>query len=131
METQRAGSAHLGSLSPTQGGSGRNKCFRKVAPGLRSGGGPQGSSEAYLDHQLPRWEEVLFGFTWRKTTHRKVMASWGCQGLATQSLTELLSTGLVVRSFSRVQFFATPWTAAHQAPPSFTISRRWLKLMSI
>ena len=49
METQRAGSAHLGSLSPTQGGSGRNKLFRKVAPGLRSGGRPQGSPEAYLE----------------------------------------------------------------------------------
>ena len=32
---------------------------------------------------------------------------------------------------SCVQLFATPWTAAHQASPSFTISQSLLKLMSI
>ena len=30
-----------------------------------------------------------------------------------------------------VQLFATPWTPAHQASPSFTISQSLLKLMSI
>ena len=30
-----------------------------------------------------------------------------------------------------VQLFATPWTAAHQATLSFTISQSFLKLMSI
>ena len=29
-----------------------------------------------------------------------------------------------VRSLSRVQLFATPWTAAHQAPPSMGLSRQ-------
>ena len=38
---------------------------------------------------------------------------------------------IVVQSLSRVQLFVTPWTAAHQASLSFTISRSWLKLMSI
>ena len=38
---------------------------------------------------------------------------------------------VVVQSLSRVQLFATPWTAAHQAPLSFTISWSLLKLMSI
>ena len=33
--------------------------------------------------------------------------------------------------FSCVRFFRTPWTAAHQASLSFTISRSLLKLMSI
>ena len=33
--------------------------------------------------------------------------------------------------FSRVQLFVTPWTAAHQASLSFTISWSSLKLMSI
>ena len=33
--------------------------------------------------------------------------------------------------FSRVQLFLTPWTAAHQASLSITISRSLLKLMSI
>ena len=37
----------------------------------------------------------------------------------------------VVQSLSRVQFFATPWTATCQASLSFTISRSLLKLMSI
>ena len=34
-------------------------------------------------------------------------------------------------SFSRVRFFATPWTAARQAPLSFTISQSLLKLMPV
>ena len=36
-----------------------------------------------------------------------------------------------VQSLSRVQLFETPWTAAHQASLSFTISLNLLKLMSI
>ena len=36
-----------------------------------------------------------------------------------------------VQSLSRVRLFATPWTAAHQASLSITISRSLLKLMSI
>ena len=35
-----------------------------------------------------------------------------------------------VQLLSRVQLFATPWTAAHQASLSFTISKSLLKLMS-
>ena len=38
---------------------------------------------------------------------------------------------VVVQSLSRVWLFATPWTAAHQASLSFTISWSLLKLMSI
>ena len=37
----------------------------------------------------------------------------------------------VVQSLSPVQLFATPWTAARQAPLSYTISWSLLKLMSI
>ena len=29
-----------------------------------------------------------------------------------------------VKSLSRVQLFATPWTVAHQAPPSMLVSRQ-------
>ena len=36
-----------------------------------------------------------------------------------------------VQPFSCVRLFATPWTAAHQASLSITISRSLLKLMSI
>ena len=38
---------------------------------------------------------------------------------------------VVVQSLSRVQLFATLWTAAHQASLSFTISRSLLKFTSI
>ena len=38
---------------------------------------------------------------------------------------------VVVQSFSRVWLFVTPWTAAHQASLSFTISWSLLKLMFI
>ena len=38
---------------------------------------------------------------------------------------------VVVQSLSRVQLFATPWTAARQVSLSFTISWSLLKLMSI
>ena len=37
----------------------------------------------------------------------------------------------VVQPLSHVRLFATPWTAAHQAPLSFTISWSLLRLMSI
>ena len=38
---------------------------------------------------------------------------------------------VAVQSLSHVQLFAAPWTAAHQAPLSFTVSQRLLKCMSI
>ena len=38
---------------------------------------------------------------------------------------------VVVQSLRCVQFFATPWTAAHQASLSFTISQSLLKLLSV
>ena len=40
-------------------------------------------------------------------------------------------TFVVVQSFSHVQLFVTPWTAACQASLSFTISQSLLKLTSI
>ena len=43
----------------------------------------------------------------------------------------LFLTFVEVQSLSPVQLFATPWTAAHQASLSFTISLNLLKLMSI
>ena len=38
---------------------------------------------------------------------------------------------VTVWSLTHAQFFATPWTAAHQASLSFTISQSLFKLMSI
>ena len=56
--------------------------------------------------------------------------------LVLSSLYTLLSCSLsfqtfVVQLLSRVQLFATPWTAAQQASLFFTISQSLLKLMSI
>ena len=38
---------------------------------------------------------------------------------------------VVVQPLSHVWLYVTPWTAAHQAPLSFTVSHSLLKLMSI
>ena len=38
---------------------------------------------------------------------------------------------LIAQLISRVQLFVTPWTAAHQPSLTFTISRSFLKRMSI
>ena len=38
---------------------------------------------------------------------------------------------VIVQSLSHVQLFVTPWTAAHQASLSFTMSQSLLKLLSI
>ena len=46
-------------------------------------------------------------------------------------MTELVLGSQSVQSFSHVQLFATPWTAAHQASLSIPNSRSLLKLMSI
>ena len=42
-----------------------------------------------------------------------------------------VSIVLVVQSLNCVQLFETPWTAAHQASPPFTISQNLLKFMSV
>ena len=44
---------------------------------------------------------------------------------------EVLSCACMLNPFSRVQLIATPWTAAHQAPLSFTLSQSLLKFTSI
>ena len=46
-------------------------------------------------------------------------------------LDPILPFFVVVQSLSHVRFFATPWTKARQASPSFPISRSLLKFMSI
>ena len=52
--------------------------------------------------------------------------------LCSQSLAQWLAyIVVVVQLLSHVQLFATPWTAAHQAPLSFTISWSLLRFMSI
>ena len=46
-------------------------------------------------------------------------------------MTRERNNSLVVQSLSGVQLFGIPWTAAHQASLSFTISQSLLKLMSL
>ena len=50
--------------------------------------------------------------------------------LGRKPMTNLVQLSLV-QSLSRIQLFVTPWTAAHQASLSITISWNLLKLMSI
>ena len=47
------------------------------------------------------------------------------------SLVHTLREENFVQSLSHVRLFATPWTAARQAPLSFTVSQSLLKFMSI
>ena len=49
---------------------------------------------------------------------------------AIRSNDEILQSIVTVQSRNRVQLFVTPWTAAHHASLSFTISQTLLKLMS-
>ena len=46
-------------------------------------------------------------------------------------IVEDITVKFAVRSLSRVHLFTTPWTAARQASPSFTISRSLLTLTAI
>ena len=52
-----------------------------------------------------------------------------CQSLLYSKVTQLCF--VVVQSLSCVQLLVTPWTAAHQAALSFTVSWTLLKFMSI
>ena len=56
---------------------------------------------------------------------------WQLDSLPLSHNTSPESYHIVVQSLNHVQFFAMPWTAAHQASLSFTISQSLLKLMSI
>ena len=48
-----------------------------------------------------------------------------------QMYQQILAIVVAVQSLSHVRLFAAPWTAAHQASLSFTISQNLLKFMSI
>ena len=101
--------------------------------------------------QSLNWEDLLEKGT---ATHSSTLAqriSWteepgGLQSMGLKrvvDMTERLSLSLflifhvthvyvlVVQSLSCVRLFATPWTTAHQASLSFTISWSFFKLMSI
>ena len=62
---------------------------------------------------------------------------WLCRNTWTQDISMLKNTGNTIKCISsvqllsRVQLFATPWTAAHWASLSITSSWSWHKPMSI
>ena len=85
-------------------------------PGLeRTPGVENGNSLQYT------WLENSIGRgAWRATV-------WGVM----HSITISKQIPVVLQSLSHVQLFVTPWTAAHQASLSFTITQSLFKLMSI
>ena len=66
--------------------------------------------------------------------HEREQESLGREWLISENATEdsicVVIVVVFVQSLSCVQLFATPWTAAHQAPLSSTTSWRLLRLMS-
>ena len=54
-----------------------------------------------------------------------------CQALFSKMLENIFPQCFLSCHVIQLQLFATPWTAAHQASRSFTISQSLLKLMSI
>ena len=66
-------------------------------------------------------------FLERSRQIEKGRGPWSFEG---SSLWPVLSCVVVVQSFKHVWLFSTPWTSAHQASLSFTISQSLLKLMS-
>ena len=68
------------------------------------------------------------------TSHLSVASPTGHEGLLPRSVCQALTvygSGGGVWLLSLVRLFVTPWTAAHQASLSFTISQSLLKLISI
>ena len=64
-------------------------------------------------------------FAWKKKKCRS------CSLIYHQCLAFCLTSVVIVQLSSWVQLFANPWTGAHQASLSFSISQSLLKLMSI
>ena len=66
---------------------------------------------------------LLMEVAWRSVCHVAFPRKTQCLGPDTGAV--------VVQSLSHVQFFATPWSAAHQVSLSFTISWSLFRLVSI
>ena len=60
---------------------------------------------------------------------------WDCDGLLCLPCEFVIRIKVKVKALSRVRLFATPWTVAHQAPPSMGFSRQeywiWLPFPSL
>ena len=78
--------------------------------------------------------------TWCPSVHEWINSLWSIQSeilisaikkSAIKTWKDMEELSVWVQLLSRVQLFATPWTAAHQVSLFITNSRSWLKLMSI
>ena len=78
--------------------------------------------------------------TWCPSVHEWINSLWSIQSeilisaikkSAIKTWKDMEELSVWVQLLSRVQLFATPWTAAHQVSLSITNSQSWLKLMSI
>ena len=83
-----------------------------------------------------KWNAWVETRTWHMkyaslSLRRGVYTGWSAQLSQEQNLDLKWYSTLVVQSFCHVWLFANPWTAAHQASLSFTISWSVLKLMSV
>ena len=82
----------------------------------------------WVKHLPAMWETWLRSLGWEdhmekaKATHSSILVWRNSKGV-TKSQTQLLLL-LLLRRFSRVRLCATPYTAAHQAPPSLGFSRQ-------
>ena len=89
------------------------------------------SEIALIKHLLcPALSNTLYGLCYLILTSAILENVCMCATIYSNSKT-VFSVFSFVQSLSQVQLFATPWTAAHQASLSFTISWSLLKLMSI
>ena len=68
----------------------------------------------------------MLSFPWRKEQSLEFKSGWN-----SSNPFSVPGTVVVVQLLSCVRSFATPWTAAHQASLSFSLSRSLLKIMSI
>ena len=85
-----------------------------------------------LNYGLEKTLESPLGFKEIQPIYPKGTQSWIFTGRTdAEAETTILWQFSSVQSLSRVQLFATPWTAAHQASLSITNSRSLLKLISI
>ena len=81
----------------------------------------------HIPHSQQRTEEPYTGHGFRCPEHTKSESSSILLKSANASWSQLIPE---VKSLSHVRLFATPWTVAHQAPPSMGFSRQeyWNRL---
>ena len=110
-----------GSQFITQSSAGISLCYCGICLTGMAKGPPK------LDWLVLKGDYILYIFSKSQHPQGSVWVSPDDQG--NESL--WISLFVVVQLLSCVRLFATPWTAAHQALLSFTISWSLLKLMSI